>query len=40
MLIFFLGLFLGANISLLFYALIICAKKADKDIELEEVESE
>lgn len=33
MLQFILGLFVGANVSLFLYALIICAKKADEHIE-------
>lgn len=37
---FFIGLFLGANISLFLYALIICGKKADENMEHKEVKSE
>ncbi len=33
MLQFILGLFIGANVSLFLYALIICGKKADEHIE-------
>lgn len=33
MLQFILGIFIGANVSLSLYALIICAKKADEYIE-------
>lgn len=32
---FIIGLFVGANVSLFLYALMICAKKADEQIENE-----
>lgn len=40
MILFIIGLFLGANISLFLYACILAGKKADEHIENEEVKSE
>lgn len=40
MLKFILGLFIGANVSLFLYACILAGKKADENINDEEVKSE